>query len=79
MHQGELQHKNIKQQYNRTNKNDFVTQLATQEARERLLMNISARMQGDLLPKDSKSQREEKKASLPYVNPEDHYHISSST
>jgi len=36
-------------------------------------------MQGDLQPKDSKSQRKEKKASLPYVNLEDHYHISSST
>ena len=36
-------------------------------------------MQGDLLPKGSKSQHKEKKASLPYVNPEDHYHISLST
>ena len=80
--QGELEHRLSKRRYERTNKHNFVLQLAKHEARERFLKKLDMVLFGQRkLHKAWARERKrlERRSQLPYVNPSDHYHISVST
>ncbi|KAK0437054.1 hypothetical protein EV421DRAFT_1739254 [Armillaria borealis] len=69
---GEMEHKHVKRLYGRTNKRNFVGQIATHESRQRRLRSIH---QCQLLGSKPRQCWE----PLPFTDPSKHYHISSSS
>jgi hypothetical protein len=71
-----------KRRYARTNKNNFVLQLAKHEARERFLIKIYQGMQGRKKSRRDLQREHErlaKKSRLPHVDPLARYHMSVSS
>jgi hypothetical protein len=88
-----MQHPISKRRFDRTNKNNYVKQIAQQEARERFMRRLFARIvkeRPEIANADIKrSVRQEASSKipncpadtdevLPYTNPEDHHHIAQS-
>jgi len=78
---GELQHKLAKRRYKRTNKNNFIVQLAKQDARERLVSKIWKQLNPEETEHNTKKLQTKNRAEklmLPHINHMDRYHISDS-
>lgn len=86
--QGELEHRQVKRFYARTNKNAAVGQITRLERRERAMTRIKRRKEKAVIPQETHTGRKNKKIrahidfleseSLPYTAPELHHHISKS-
>ncbi|KAI0310493.1 hypothetical protein OF83DRAFT_1019709, partial [Amylostereum chailletii] len=80
----ELQHRRSKQDFLRTNKHNYITQITKQDARERLLLIVGKRLVAHVKKRDiqrARNRREKHSATkvserLPPTNPTCHYHIS---
>lgn len=83
--QGEVEHKFSKRNYDRTNKQEFTGQLASQEARERVVSQSRTELGLDKpTPKVDRRRKAPQPATvlndpLPYTQPTAHHHISEST
>ena len=79
---GELEHRRVKRFYGRTNKQQFVGQIAKHQRRERLLQRIKQRIANKSSPNAGllvqQSMGYQDTDELPYTKPEAHYHISAS-
>lgn len=69
--QGELEHRRVKRFYRTTNKVQYTEGIASRERRERILFKMKEFT--DTHGKDPE------KETLPFTDPEKHYHIAAST
>ncbi|KAI0264767.1 hypothetical protein BC834DRAFT_970691 [Gloeopeniophorella convolvens] len=77
---GELQHRISKRRFQRTNKNQFVKQIAQHEARERVTRRVATRIKSHLQERDGLPTEPSGIADgLPFMDPAAHYHMSKST
>jgi len=81
-YKGELEHRRVKRFYGRTNKQQFLGQIAKHQRRERLLQRIKQRLANKTssdagLPVQQPRGYQDPD-ELPYTKPEAHYHISAS-